>query len=187
MTSSPTYGSVDARDDGGDSRLLLAKDLAAVPLLSLSQPRSPVRSWLSRVWEPADLPDDERRLLRKVDASLLVFAGLGYMLKSGLFTMYPHSVSRSDVSLPAARQEPGPGQTLSHPLAATSACLSDTHILPDEPHQRLFQRAPRGPGHVGERARHRRDFLFVKPVFPAQPFPCSRVAALGTKGPSATR
>lgn len=130
MISSPTYGSVDARDDGSDSRLLLAKDLAAVPLLSLSQPRSPVRSWLSRVWEPADLPDDERRLLRKVDASLLVFAGLGYMLKSVLWAhslcIRNHSPDLTSCCSLLDRNLDQVRPPLIHSLPPLPACLTHT-------------------------------------------------------------
>ncbi|EJT99513.1 MFS general substrate transporter [Dacryopinax primogenitus] len=39
-------------------------------------------SWAGYLWDTADLPPDERWLLFKVDASLLIFASLGYFLKN---------------------------------------------------------------------------------------------------------
>jgi hypothetical protein len=39
------------------------------------------RTWLGYIWDTADLGKEERKLLTKVDASLLVFASLGYFIK----------------------------------------------------------------------------------------------------------
>ncbi|KAL8286226.1 hypothetical protein RQP46_004714 [Phenoliferia psychrophenolica] len=40
------------------------------------------QSWLGYFWDTADLPPAERKLLFKVDASLLIFASLGYFIKN---------------------------------------------------------------------------------------------------------
>lgn len=40
------------------------------------------QSWLGIFWDTADLSREERRLLFKVDASLLIFASLGYFIKN---------------------------------------------------------------------------------------------------------
>ncbi|CDZ97527.1 Permease of the major facilitator superfamily [Phaffia rhodozyma] len=39
-------------------------------------------SWIGSLWDTYDLEPEERRLLTKVDASILVFASLGYFLKN---------------------------------------------------------------------------------------------------------
>lgn len=42
------------------------------------------RTWLGTLWDTADLPSNERRLLFKVDAVLLIFASV-----SRCFRLYP--------------------------------------------------------------------------------------------------
>ncbi|KAK7052448.1 hypothetical protein R3P38DRAFT_2762817 [Favolaschia claudopus] len=42
----------------------------------------PKRSWLGILWDTADVGAEERRMLFKVDASLLLFASLGYFIKN---------------------------------------------------------------------------------------------------------
>ncbi|KAL1604803.1 hypothetical protein SLS60_004343 [Paraconiothyrium brasiliense] len=42
----------------------------------------PIKSWKGYLWDTWDLPQDQRRLLFKVDAFVLTFASLGYFLKN---------------------------------------------------------------------------------------------------------
>lgn len=42
----------------------------------------PIKSWKGYIWDTWELPQDERRLLFKVDAFILTFASLGYFLKN---------------------------------------------------------------------------------------------------------
>lgn len=50
------------------------------PLL-VDPPSRKGTTWLGALWDTFDLPRDERRLLVKIDASLLIFASLGYFIK----------------------------------------------------------------------------------------------------------
>ncbi|KAM5349686.1 hypothetical protein ACJ41O_006191 [Fusarium nematophilum] len=42
----------------------------------------PVRTWKSYIWDTWELPQEQRRLLFKVDAFVLTFASIGYFLKN---------------------------------------------------------------------------------------------------------
>ncbi|KAL5390780.1 hypothetical protein PMIN02_006885 [Paraphaeosphaeria minitans] len=42
----------------------------------------PIKSWKGYIWDTWDLPQDQRRLLFKVDAFVLTFASIGYFLKN---------------------------------------------------------------------------------------------------------
>ncbi|KAF5549701.1 transporter [Fusarium napiforme] len=42
----------------------------------------PVRTWKGYIWDTWELPQDQRRLLFKVDAFILTFASIGYFLKN---------------------------------------------------------------------------------------------------------
>ncbi|KAF5986572.1 transporter [Fusarium coicis] len=42
----------------------------------------PVKTWKGYIWDTWDLPQDQRRLLFKVDAFILTFASIGYFLKN---------------------------------------------------------------------------------------------------------
>ncbi|KAF4495287.1 transporter [Fusarium agapanthi] len=42
----------------------------------------PVKTWKGYIWDTWELPQDQRRLLFKVDAFILTFASLGYFLKN---------------------------------------------------------------------------------------------------------
>ncbi|KZT51659.1 MFS general substrate transporter [Calocera cornea HHB12733] len=54
-------------------------EVVAVEIVDQSKQKM---SWLGYFWDTADLPPEERWLLFKVDASLLIFASLGYFLKN---------------------------------------------------------------------------------------------------------
>ncbi|KAJ6454570.1 major facilitator superfamily domain-containing protein [Mycena vulgaris] len=51
-------------------------------LPSVVDQESQKQSWLGYLWDTADVTPQERRMLFKVDASLLVFASLGYFIKN---------------------------------------------------------------------------------------------------------
>ncbi|KAL5385060.1 hypothetical protein DPSP01_004873 [Paraphaeosphaeria sporulosa] len=52
------------------------------PSISQEAIVKPIRSWKGYIWDTWDLPQDQRRLLFKVDAFVLTFASLGYFLKN---------------------------------------------------------------------------------------------------------
>ncbi|KAJ7243446.1 major facilitator superfamily domain-containing protein [Mycena rebaudengoi] len=52
------------------------------PAVAVVDQKRQKQSWLGYLWDTADLSTQERRLLFKVDASLLLFASLGYFVKN---------------------------------------------------------------------------------------------------------
>ncbi|KAG9495837.1 hypothetical protein J7337_012395 [Fusarium musae] len=42
----------------------------------------PIKTWKGYIWDTWELPQDQRRLLFKVDAFILTFASIGYFLKN---------------------------------------------------------------------------------------------------------
>ncbi|KAJ7083601.1 major facilitator superfamily domain-containing protein [Mycena belliarum] len=57
-----------------------AEYIAELPYSASTERKKP--SWLGYLWDTADVSAQERRMLFKVDASLLVFASLGYFIKN---------------------------------------------------------------------------------------------------------
>ncbi|CAK7274848.1 hypothetical protein SEPCBS119000_006382 [Sporothrix epigloea] len=49
---------------------------------TVTRARTAHRTWRSYVWDSWDRPPDERRLLNKIDAAVLTFASVGYLLKA---------------------------------------------------------------------------------------------------------
>ncbi|KAJ7061567.1 major facilitator superfamily domain-containing protein, partial [Mycena amicta] len=57
-------------------------DLGESPAPEYQDQKTQKQSWLGYLWDTADLGAHERRMLFKVDASLLLFASLGYFIKN---------------------------------------------------------------------------------------------------------
>ncbi|KAF7318450.1 MFS general substrate transporter [Mycena chlorophos] len=72
-----------ATEKDGNSKDSTASALEVdIPEVRFQDQATQQQSWLGYLWDTADLGPKERRLLFKVDASLLVFASLGYFIKN---------------------------------------------------------------------------------------------------------
>lgn len=60
-------------------------------------------SFWGKIWDTADLPKPERKLLFKVDAIILTFASLGYFIKNLDQTNVNNAVSDTVPALPRER------------------------------------------------------------------------------------
>ncbi|CAK7268115.1 hypothetical protein SEPCBS57363_002932 [Sporothrix epigloea] len=65
-------GSVDESLDETDDKYLQTR----------TPTRNTHRTWRSYIWDSWDRPPDERRLMNKIDAVVLSFASIGYLLKA---------------------------------------------------------------------------------------------------------
>lgn len=72
-----------AKTDSSPTLSSLVDDIDVLPSrqvgnVAVTDQRNQKRTWLGYLWDTADLSKEERRLLFKVDASLLIFASVSF-------------------------------------------------------------------------------------------------------------